>query len=62
MIYEHLRYTNMIRNFLHAVQYIYYDSYRVSFILTTMHIITKWDRIYKTILVFINGTESIRLY
>ena len=30
-IYEHLRYTDMIRNFLHTIRYVSYDTYRVSY-------------------------------
>ena len=30
-IYEHLRYTDMIWNFLHTIRYVSYDTYRVSY-------------------------------
>ena len=29
-IHEHLRYTDMIRNFFHMIRYVSYDTYRVS--------------------------------
>ena len=40
-IHEHLRYANMIRNFLHIIQYVSYETYRTirityRTILTTM--------------------------
>ena len=30
-IYEHLRYADTIQNFLHTIQYVSYDTYRVSY-------------------------------
>ena len=30
-IYEHLRYADMIRNFLHTIRYVSYDTYRESY-------------------------------
>ena len=30
-IYEHLRYADTIQNFLHMIQYVSYDTYRVSY-------------------------------
>ena len=30
-IHEHLRYADIIQNFLHKIQYVSYDTYRVSY-------------------------------
>ena len=30
-IHEHLRYADMIHNFLHTIRYVSYDTYRVSY-------------------------------
>ena len=30
-IHEHLQYADMIRNFLHTIRYVSYDTYRVSY-------------------------------
>ena len=30
-IHEHLRYADTIRNFLHTIRYVLYDTYRVSY-------------------------------
>ena len=40
-IHEHLRYTDMIQNFLHTIRYISYDTYCVSY--DTDNYSVEWD-------------------
>ena len=45
MIHEHLQYTETIQNFLHTIQYISYDMYRVSY--DTNNYGTIYDQLYE---------------
>ena len=40
-IHEHLRYTDMIQNFLHTIRYISYDTYCVSYDIDNYSV--EWD-------------------